>query len=79
MNDYAKIIKDKINELISGYPEPAKLLIIKHFEPAIKTADQMQGEIERLLLINSDLAQDNGEMQFLINFLKAELKTKKGA
>lgn len=60
---YKKIIKDKINELISGYPEPCKPLILKHFADAFKAIDDMDDHITELIEFNSILRKKYNKLQ----------------
>lgn len=60
---YKEIIKDKINQLISGYPEPCKPLILKHFDDAFKAIDDMDNHINELLEYNSALMKRYDDLQ----------------
>jgi len=81
-NENLEIIKDKINELIKGYPGPSKPLIIKHFQPAFDASERMAAEIENLkTIIKSCEIGEKGMREEIADYrgkiarLKAELES----
>lgn len=70
---YKDVIKNKIMELIDGYPDPCKPLILKHFKEAFEAVDYMSQYIDELLEFNSSLRNKYDKLQD--QYIKLQVKS----